>query len=211
MKIEKVLELIGKIDSNPFLNLSTIRRLYDEKKLPVLYVLNNIDMGGRRARGIITLPVTDSNSGEQRPVTIPLTYAPFDLSSVIDVGSIVNSQYFASLVNTQKVLVFKPGVAEQLLEVNSIIRDEAIRVANGEDSNSFIPGQNKENTTNITAAVIAIIGDDGINDREKVSRLRVISEQITEEDYKYILANSTSDVLRRFSSEGLEGVETPVI
>jgi len=201
----KVLEKLKKIESKPFLDIGNLRRLYKEDKVHALYVLNNADMDGRRDQGEICLSISTSTN-QLVPVTIPITFAPVELSSKAPIEQIINSMEFANMVNANKILVFKPGIAEELMETHSEVKEEALRVANGDRATETSFNDEKAGVI-INPAMMVVLEDNAINDRDRVSKLLNMQGKLTRDDYEYILASQTSDTMKRFATDSLKELE----
>lgn len=201
----KVLEKLKKLESKPFLDIGNARRLYKEDKLNALYVLNNADMDGRRDQGEICLSISTSNN-QLVPVTIPITFAPVELSSKAPIEQIINSMEFANMVNANKILVFKPGIAEELMEIDPVVKEEAMRVANGDRATETNFNDEKAGVI-INPAMMVVLEDNAINDRDRVSKLLNMQGKLTRDDYEYILSSQTSDTMKRFATEQLKELE----
>lgn len=201
----KVLEKLKRLESKPFLDLATVRKLFKNDELNVLYVLNNLDMDGKREKGELCLSISTANN-QLIPVTIPITFAPVELSSKAPIEQIINSMEFANMVVQNKLLVFKPGIAEFLIEEDPIIGEEALRVANGDRSAEMLETAERNGAV-INPAMMVVIEDNAINDRDRVSKLRNMKGSLNRNDYEYILTSQTSDTMKRFATESLQELE----
>ncbi len=189
----------------PFLEIGDLRRMARENRLDTIHVLNMSDKGGTRDKGEILVPITDGN-GEVKTMAIPLTFAPFDLTTLFDAEAIVKSSDFARLIASGNIVVLKEEIAKRLFEESEDLRDERERVSSGHAATTYTPPKTlEEKAANVNPTVMRIVNEER-PEREKVLELKNIST-LSRDDYEYIQDNSAGDTLKRFATEGLAALE----
>jgi len=146
----KYLVLNKKIDSNPFLLISSPKK---EKKLPKYINYNNIDE-------ILNIPNMDTMEGQRERVILEVLYA-----SGIRVSELVNIKLKDIDFNNKTILIFGKRSKERMVSfgeyardaINLYIKDARSKYLSGIESEYLLVGKKKEKLT--TRRVEQIIDD----------------------------------------------------
>lgn len=158
-----------------------------------LYVINISDHGSSKPRQQLLL--TFSINGAELIIDIPNTWIPLDLTSRVNINQIKDNRDFWLFINRRDLAVVSPEVAEEYLDQPDA-QDEYDRIfgIEKEDSRSIRinKGGNTKNSlkkSRIPKANIKVISvmNKDITETLKLSALKNMQSQMTEDDYLYVL------------------------
>ena len=166
------------------------------KEENLIYVYNNT-----LPRGEIYITIFPTVGGNKPyNIKIPKTFIPFNLTALADKDDLKHSRDIRKLYNSKHIVLVKPVEAEKILNTQES-KDELIRLnmdmtleEDAPESNLIEDPNNKVIKENVLTLVERKETDD-INFKQLKSELRLIENELTEIDLKYVVEKFPDSVL----------------
>lgn len=172
----------------------------DADKSSSLWVLNKTD-----PRGTVNMSMPDGLGGTL-VMMIPITWIPIDLTTQATKESLLKSPTFRKLVTAKKLLVLSEKDA--LAELDSEdAKNESQRVYTDvefkpELRNAEVEKLESEEHGKVSGFAMNIVCTD-LTDDKLITMLKSQDGVLTEDDYKYIAANSQSSKVKEYCAQQL--------
>lgn len=180
--------------------IENLRAYLRDDKNHDLYVINKSHLNGKRKRSECALTV--KSEGQNVHIVIKDTFIPQNIG--LKVGSLAcfaQSEAFSNFVSTGFLEPVDPESAYRYLQTREA-RDELMRVSDIEGGGAEAPiGPSLASARKIDASpkVVSVMMNDSMDTSKKISALKNIASEISNDDIKFIVTNAKDERIKNWA------------